>query len=64
MSKLEDTHILRLTKLVWGALHPPPGRPRILLALTFGAVVQRGKLGLRSIISHSRNADALLISAA
>lgn len=39
MSKREDSNIARLTKLVAGTLHPPPGRARILLALTFGVVV-------------------------
>jgi protein-S-isoprenylcysteine O-methyltransferase Ste14 len=39
MSKREDTHIARLTRLVLGALHPPPGRARIFIALSFGVVV-------------------------
>ena len=39
MSRREDTHIARLTTLVWGALHPPPGGARILVALAFGVVV-------------------------
>lgn len=38
MSDAEDTHIPRLTELVRGTLHPPPGHGRILLALTFGGV--------------------------
>ena len=39
MSEPEQTHIARLTALVSGAMHPPPGRARILLALTYGVVV-------------------------
>ena len=39
MTAPQDSHVARLTTLVMGALHPPPGRRRILLALGFGAVV-------------------------
>lgn len=39
MSRAEDGNMARLAGLVRGALHPPPGRARILLALTFGGLV-------------------------
>lgn len=39
MSDPQDGHVARLTPLVLGALHPPPGRGRIVTALLFGAVV-------------------------
>jgi protein-S-isoprenylcysteine O-methyltransferase Ste14 len=39
MSNHEDSHTERLTRLVSGALHPPRGFGRILVALTFGAMV-------------------------
>ena len=35
----ELTHISRLSELALGALRPPPGRSRILLALLFGFIV-------------------------
>lgn len=37
-SKSDSNHIPRLTRLVFGALSPPPGRGRVALALAMGAV--------------------------
>lgn len=37
MEPASANHILRLTRLVMGALSPPPGRGRIVLALAMGA---------------------------
>lgn len=35
----QETHLARLTTLIFGALRPPPGRRRILVALAFGVIV-------------------------
>ncbi len=39
MKRREDTHITRLMNLAWGAMHPPPGGVRIVVALAFGVLV-------------------------
>lgn len=39
MSRSAEGHFARLSKLLLGALRPPPGRARIAVALAFGAVV-------------------------
>jgi len=39
MNKPNDGHTARLTRLMLGALRPPPGRRRILIAVLFGVFV-------------------------
>jgi protein-S-isoprenylcysteine O-methyltransferase Ste14 len=39
MDNQDNGHIARLTRLILGAFRPPKGRGRIIIALTFGAVV-------------------------
>ncbi len=65
MSNLDDTHIARLTALVSGALHPPPGRLRILLALSFGLMVHTlfaaavGAMTIAMFFGMSRSVGAI-----